>query len=292
MNLTLLLPLALALLAALATMVAHRRLRPDLSAPLLTAAIIGVVLAVLPVLVVFSLGFVAHHPLLGGVLDWCHHVVGFHGAINPWVGGVASLLLAVGTVRASRVIWAWRRFHRSEPGAPEVVDADDLFAYSLPGPGRRVVVSSGLIERLEAEEFAIVMAHEHSHAEHRHDRHLLIADLAVAVFPLAAPLRRRLRFVLERWADESAAASLGADRRMVARTLARVAVAQNEIPRFAAGVNGLGVAARAEALLRPVAWPHQRRWLSLMSAGVGVVVVAAGVQAHHLTELLATLCSG
>ena len=291
MSATLLLPLGLAFGAASVTMFAHRRLRPDLSAPLLTAAIVGVTFAVLPALVVLSLGFVAHHPLLGGVLDWCHHVVGFHGAVNPWVGGLASVLLAVGTVRVARVIQDWRRFHRADAGAPEVIDSDNIFAFSLPGSGRRVVVSSGLIGALDPQEFAIVMAHERSHADHRHDRHLLMADLAVAVFPFVSPLRSRLRFELERWADESAVASLGADRRLVARTLARVAVAQIETPRFAAGVNGLGVVARTDALLRPAALSHQRWWAASMALGVGLVVVAAAVQAHHVSELLATLCS-
>ena len=118
-----------------------------------------------------------------------------------------------------------------------------------------------------------------------------MADLAVAVFPVVSPLRSRLRFELERWADESAVASLGADRRLVARTLARVAVAQIETPRFAASVNGLGVVGRTEALLRPAALSHQRWWAAMMSLGVGLVVVAVAVQAHHVSQLLATLCS-
>ena len=260
MNVAVLLPLVLALIAALVTAAVHRRLRPDIAAVLLTAAIVGATLAALPTLVVLSLGFVAHQPLLDGGLDWCRDVVGFHAAINPWVGGTASVLLTAGIVRFVRVWLVWHRFHRSDPGDPEVVESDALFAYSLPGAGRRVAVSSGLIGALDPEEFAIVMAHERGHANNRHDRHLLLADLAVAVFPLVAPVRSRLRFALERWADESAVVALGCDRRLAARTLARVALAQVDTPPLAAAYNDLGVAARVDALLRPPALSHQRWW--------------------------------
>lgn len=288
----LLLPLTVGLVVALVTTALHRRLRPDVSARLLSGAILGATLAVVPTVFILAVGFVAHLPFLDGGLEWCRQAVGFHAAVNPWLGGVATLLLAGGLVRLVRVVRAWRRHRRSDPGAPEVALSGEMFAYTLPGPGRRVALSSCLVESLDRDELQVVMAHEHGHADHRHDRHLLLADLSVALVPFIEPLRRRLRFVLERWADESAVEAVGGDREFVAYTLARVALAQADTPSSVAAFNGLGVAARVEELLQPRALSHQGWWSSTMGVGVIVVMLAAGVQAHHLAGVLVTLCHG
>ena len=292
MGSVLLLPLALALVMALVTTALHRRIRPDVSASLLSGAILGATLAVVPTAFILAVGFVAHLPLLNGGLDWCREAIGFHSAVNPWLGGTATVLLAVGFVRLVRVMRAWRRHRRFDPGPPEVVQSGEMFAYSLPGPGRRVALSSCLVESLDRAELRVVMAHERGHADHRHDRHLLLADLSVALVPIIEPLRRRLRFVLERWADESAVEAVGGDREFVAYTLARVALAQAEMPISVAAFNGLGVAARVEELLQPRPLSYQGWWSSTMCVGVIVVMLAAAVQAHHLAGLLVTLCPG
>lgn len=289
---TLLLPLAMSLAVALVATALHRRIRPAISATLLTGAIVAATLAVVPTVVVLALGFVAHLPVLDGGLDWCRTMLGFHAAVNPWLGTAATVVLVLGVMRAIKVLAAWRRHRCCEPGPLALVETEELFAYSLPGPGRRVAVSTGLVDALDSAEFEVVMAHERGHAEHRHDRHLLIADLAAALIPLVEPLRRRLRFVLERWADESAVRSLGGDRSLVALTLARVAVAQADMPRTVAGFNGLGVAARVDALLTPPQLSHERWWSSTMGVGVIVVMLAAAVQAHHIAGLIVALCPG
>jgi Zn-dependent protease with chaperone function len=286
------LPLVVALAVSLVTTALHRRIRPDVSARLLTGAIVGTAVAVVPTMVVLAVGFLAHLSVLDGGLDWCRTVIGFHADVNPWVGGVATAVLIVGVVRLVRVLRAWRRHRCCDPGDPQVVESNELFAYSLPGPGRRVALSAGLVRSLDGDELAVVMAHERGHAEHRHDRHLLLADLAAALVPAVVPLRRRLRFVLERWADESAVIAVGGDREFVAFTLARVALAQADMPNGVAAFNGLGVAARVEALLQPRQLSHEGWWSSTMGVGVTVVMIAAAVQAHHLLGLLVTLCPG
>lgn len=287
---TLLLPLASALVVALVATGLHRHIRPALSATLLTGAIVAATFAVVPTVVVLSLGFLTHLPVLGDGFDWCHTVLGFHAGVNPWVGVAATAVLVFGVARALRVLSAWRRHRCSDPGPLALVETDELFAYSLPGPGRRVAVSTGMVGALDRAEFEVVLAHERGHAEHRHDRHLLLADLAAALVPVVVPLRRRLQFVLERWADESAVESVGGDRRLVAMTLARVAVAQADMPRVAAGFNGLGVAARVDALLAPPPLSHERWWSSTMGFGVIVVMFAAAVQAHHIAGVIVALC--
>jgi hypothetical protein len=292
MGLAMVSPLVLALLVALAVTAVHRRASPDLSAGLLIGAIAAATLAVVPTIVLLAVGFVAHLPLLEDGLDWCRALLGFHATVNPWVGGVSTVVLVVGLVRATMVLCSWRRHRCCDPGAPAVVETEEVFAYSLPGPGGRIAVSTGLVDALGDDELEVVMAHERGHAEHRHDRHLLVADLAAALVPLVMPLRRRLRFVLERLADESAVRAVGGDREFVALTLARVAVARADVPRAVAGFNGLGVAARVDALLEPRELSHQRWWSSTMGVGVIVVIVAAVVQAQRVAGLIVTLCHG
>lgn len=285
-------PLLTAMLIAIGVTALHRRVRPQLAAALLTGGILGVAVAVVPTMFVLAVGFLVHLPLLGGGFEWCRAVLGFHASVNPWLGGAATAFLALGAVRAARSFRAWRRHHCAEPGAPALVTSDEWFAYSLPGPGQRIALSSGLVDALDGPELEVVLAHERGHARHRHDRQLLIAELAASLVPPLEWLRRRLRFALERWADEEAVSAAGGDRERVAFTLAKVALGPSEAPRALAAFNGLGVAARVEALLRPQPLRHEGFWTSTIGLGVVAVAVAAAVQAHHVIAVLVTLCPG
>ncbi|MEQ8437819.1 MAG: M56 family metallopeptidase [Ilumatobacter fluminis] len=285
-------PLLTALAIAVVVTALHRRVRPQLAAALLTGGILGVAVAVVPTLVVLAVGFLVHLPFLGGGFEWCRAALGFHASVNPWLGAAAAMTLAFGVVRVVRSVRAWRRHRCAEAGAPALVTSDDWFAYSLPGPGRRIAVSSGLVDALDGEELEVVLAHERGHARHRHDRQLLVAELAAGLVPPLEWLRRRLRFALERWADEEAVTAAGGDRERVAFTLAKVALGPSEAPRTVAAFNGLGVAARVEALLRPQPLRHEGFWTSTIGLGVVAVALAAAVQAHHVVALVVTLCPG
>ncbi len=292
MTISLLAPLLTALVIASVITALHRRVRPQLSAALLTGAILGVAAAVVPTMVVLAVGFLVHLPYLGGGFVWCQTVLGFHASVNPWLGAATTGFLAVGIVRAGRSVRAWRRHRCADAGAPALVESDEWFAYSLPGPGQRVAVSAGLVEALNGDELEIVLAHERGHACHRHDRHLLAAELAAGLVPPLEWLRRRLRFALERWADEVAVDAIGGDREKVAFTLARVALGPAEMPEAFAAFNGLGVPARVEALLRPRPLSNEGFWSSTIGVGVVAVLLAAAVQGHHVVGLLVTLCPG
>jgi hypothetical protein len=292
MSVGLVLPLLSSVGIALLSTAVHRRVRPQLSATLLTGAILGVAAAAVPTMAVLAVGFLAHLPYLGGGVEWCRLVLGFHASVDPWLGGAATVALLFGSIRAGRSVRAWRRHRCAESGAPTLVDSDDWFAYSLPGPGGRVAVSAGLVDALDGDELEVVLAHERGHAVYRHDRHLLVAELAAAFVPPVEWLRRRLRFTLERWADEEAVAAIGGDRERVAFTLAKVALGPGVAPRTVAAFNGLGVAARVDALLRPPPSRNERMWSSTIVVGVMAVGLSAAVQAHHVVGLLDTLCRG
>ena len=96
------------------------------------------------------------------------------------------------------------------------------------------------------------------------------------------------RFSLERCADEGAARHCG-DRRRVARTLAKVALATDVSPALL-GFTGLGVAARAEALLAaPPRRPTRPTVVGILS-GMAVTAGLSLVQLHHLGALITALC--
>jgi beta-lactamase regulating signal transducer with metallopeptidase domain len=127
------------------------------------------------------------------------------------------------------------------------MDTDLPIAVAVPGRGGGVLVSRGLLERLTAGELQVVFLHERSHLRHRHHRYLALGALAAGVLPPLRRMNERLRFSLERWADEDAAEAVG-DRPLVARTIARVALtspAASPLPAFSES----GVVGRVKALL-------------------------------------------
>ncbi len=292
MNLDRLAPLAVAVIVAVAASGGHRRLRPATSATLLAVVMAITVVAAVPSALVAAIGFAAHPPALGGGFAWCHDVFGVHPYLDPWLGAAAAIWSTIAIWRVARVVRSTRRLRRAGLGGMEVLDDDAPYAFTMPGPAGRVVVTTGLIAALDPPQFAVVVAHERAHARHRHDRYLLLGDIATAIVPPLAPVRRRLRFELERWADESAVRDTDGDRRNVAETLAQVALLADDRGAFRLGFSGLGVMARVEALLRPRPLNHQAAWGMTFGSATAIVAVAATVQLHHSLGLLHVVCPG
>jgi Zn-dependent protease with chaperone function len=200
--------------------------------------------------------------------------------------GLALLVVAV------RVGLLFRRWHRTRQelaricgSSPEseltVLPAATPFAAAVPLAGGRILVTTGMLAALDGPGRRVLFAHERAHLRHRH--HLLAAGvaLAAAANPLLIPLRSTVSFLLERWADEEAAASVGS-RAAAARALARAAFATPR--RWAAwtfAFGGTAMAARVEALL------HEGQTRSYRPNPVPVVVVSAAVAAI----VIATYCS-
>ena len=282
-------PLFTAFALAVAVTGLHRRLPPALATRVVATTMVVVVSAAIPTMWLTTVAFLAHSPLAGGGFEWCAKAFGVHHQPVPAVLGIASGFVAVvGTVRAIRAIRAHRSLRHDHAGSIEVLGHDQPFAFTLPGRGGHIVLSSALTDLLDDREQAIVLAHESAHGRHRHDRYLLIAHVASSAVPLLRPLATRLEYSLERWADEAAVRSCG-NRTMVARTLGRVALGQFATAGVA-GFAGLGVPARVAALLAP---PVRRppRWLV---AAMWLVIAATGVlamfQLHHLSALITALC--
>jgi len=184
--------------------------------------------------------------------------------------------------RDTRLLVRAHRDSRALPGAGDlaVLDDDRVEAYAVPGlPGRagrraggRLVVSSGMLRALPGPEREALLAHERAHLRHQHHLFLLALNLASAACPLLRPLSAEGAFTVERWADEQAAAEVG-DRALVARALARAALAQRQAgtPGPVGGLAATGgpVPRRITALL---AAPPASRRLPLIAGGLLLVL--------------------
>jgi hypothetical protein len=242
----------------------------------------AVIVAAVPTFWMLGLSGLAHFGFRSSLCDWSMHLLPDQPVVSTLIGGAALAMAAIGTVRLIGVIRTHLTIRCTDTCAFHLVETSEVFAYTLPGPARTIAISRGLRNSLDDSEYDFVVAHEQSHAGHRHDRFLLLALIATAVVPFMRPATDQLRFHLERWADEDAVRTTGVPRRFAARTIARVALAQT--PSAAVlGVATHGVAARATALTHGAAPASRAR--RLQSVGLVIVTVALSAwQLHHTAE--------
>jgi Zn-dependent protease with chaperone function len=285
-------PLLFAGALAVGVTAVHRSLPPRFAAQLVWLTIVVVVVAAVPTLWLVSFGYVRALPIIGPHLGWCDGAMPSARPVSAWIGLPCLGVCVVGSARTVRLIRQLRRLRRDSPGPLEIAICPQPYAYTLPGRGGRVVVSSGLVALLNPRERAVVYAHEAAHGQHRHDRYLLCGELARTLVPALVPLVRRLLFSLERWADEAAAESCGGDRTLVAQTLGKVALSTGVSPRYALSFGGLGVAGRVRALLAPpLVAPSRFLQFSICVAATSTALMAA-YQLHHLARMVAAICPG
>ncbi|MER8001192.1 M48 family metalloprotease [Streptomyces sp. NPDC095613] len=165
-------------------------------------------------------------------------------------------------------------------------------AYALPGRPGRIVVTTGMLRALEPDERAALFAHERAHLRGRHHRVLVAVELAALCHPALRTLCEPVGYALERAADEAAAAAVG-DRRLVARAIARAALAARaasasapDRPRAALGMNAGPVPRRVAALLdTPLAVPSTRRPAGRLAvAALVICLTVSGATAVDAVE--------
>jgi len=275
---------------------AARRLPPPRAALLLAVAALGgatVWVIVVGLLAVLLAGQV---PLVAATGRWSARLVGAGDPV-PAVASVAAwVAVAVGlagagvlTRRLLAEARAWLPAYRSDRCAGVLVVIDDPApaAVAVPGWPGRIIVSSGMLRALPADERRVLLAHERCHLDHAHWLIRFAVRLAAAACPLARPCVAACDQALERWADEAAAAETG-DRSLTARAVARAALARQASP-LPAGVGFTDgqVGDRVAALLAP---PPRRRWLPAalplaVLAVAGFCALLAGHDVHELFEL-------
>ncbi|MGW2867913.1 M48 family metalloprotease [Kitasatospora sp. NPDC001225] len=303
------LPLVLPLTAVPIARLTEQHLHPRGAARLMT--VISAVMAVCSVLCLGLIGVVGTAQIPGNPLpdSWSDPEVRAALPYHETVGTAAMWLLALVVLACARTVVRHlrvrNRARRALSGLPaEPGESGDLavlpdhspYAYALPGSPGRVVVSTGMLAGLAADEREALLAHERAHLRHRHHRYLLTTQLAACVNPFLRPLQHAVAFSAERWADEESAQAVG-DRRITARAVARAALVSHAAPApgFAAFATPASAAAsagpvprRVAALLGPV--PTSRNWPPAKTpAGLAAMVAAIGTAASALCALNAAV---
>ena len=238
MHVAIYVPLLIPALAALAARPLAARLRPVVATWLLTLSALALAAASSAVLGMLALSALLRIPFVAGVGHLSDPVISRGDAVSLPVAIIAGGLLAAAAVAASRAVW-WRagaigaayRRARTLPGAGEIVVTEDAAAdaYTIPGWPCRIVITRGMLSALAGEERGVLLSHERAHARNAHYLFTSAARLAAAANPLLGPVAGEVCYAVERWADEHAAAEAG-DRKLIARAIARAALAASAAP--------------------------------------------------------------
>ncbi|MFJ2645159.1 M56 family metallopeptidase [Streptomyces sp. NPDC087420] len=292
MRVVVFLPFVVSGLLAVSAPWAGRRLPPRTASWLLTAASTVAAGGWTAALSMLAFTLVGQVPAVAEEGRWSPGALAASTPVNRTVAAGATLLLAgcvaalaVAAWRRARLLVAARRESRLHPGRGDLVVLDDPVptAFALPGSPGRVVVSSGMLRALSADERRALMAHERAHLHHRHHLFLLVLQLTAALNPLLRPVANAGGFALERWADEHAG-TVVADRPLVARAVARAALATKRGARPALAATGGPVPQRVRALLSPLL-PYRRRWVAALSFLMIVCCVSVLMSAQDMDQL-------
>lgn len=269
-----------------------RHLSPALATRLLVPASVATAASTLFVLGVLAATWVGQLPVIAAFGPWSTSRLDAADPVPDPIAALSLVLLTVATGWAA--IWGARRIraliavyrdyrHLGPTGEVVVLDSATIDAFATPAPAGQIIVTAALWDALSPDERQVVLAHERSHLRHRHTWWTLAAELASAVNPLLRPTTATIRRVVERWADEDAAVQV-ADRKLVARTIARTALLQHDRAkagrRLAQAATGGDVPQRVRALLEP---PPRRRPLALAVLCAVVVITAATTLAVERT---------
>ena len=288
-------PVTVAVGAALAGSLLSHRLPPKLATFLLTVAVTSAALAVAWALTIVILAFAMQVKWIDSAAGWCDVLVDGHHRVPALFGILSTAGLLVGLTR----MLLWLRHRRrtlralrvgSQP--VEIIPARLPTAFAVPGRPGQIIVSQGMLDVLEPAQRRALIAHEQAHLDHRHHRYVLVAEAATRAVPLLHPLRRRVHFCTERWADEVAAGVVG-DRRVVASAITQAALSGSTFSGHGSlNLAGEGVAARVTALLRrdePDGVAKASATASVM-LGATVALMGSGIQLHHLLALAFHVC--
>ena len=255
------------------------RIRPAVAVRLVVVVSVAVAVAGLFVLGATGFTWAAQDSAVAKVGRWSPEQIKAVDPVPRVEAGLCLLLFTIASVsvlqlawrRVSAVLAVRRNVHDCRPAADVLfVEDDRAEAFTTAGPQAVIVVTTGLMDRLSEPEREALLAHEQSHRRHGHVWWLVAMDLAVAANPLLGRTGRAVTHAVERWADEDAAEHV-ADRRLVARTLARAALLRKQGPVAAvAAVLAAGgdVPARVRAMLGP-----RPRGSVLASAAIGLLLL-------------------
>jgi Zn-dependent protease with chaperone function len=275
-----------------------RRLPPAIATRILVAASVAVAATAGFVLAESAFTLIAQQPEIAEAGQWSVQTLRASDPIPRILAAASGLLLgaalswtALVGIRRARAMLSVHLTCRQlgAPGSLVVLQNDHPDAFTTPGLTGRIVVTTGMLRGLDAQEQRALLAHERSHLTHRHAWWTLAADLAAAANPLLRPTARAISHAVERWADEDAAETL-ADRRLVARAVARAALLRSQCRPQPASAATLAATAgdvpdRVRALLSPRP-RHRARHLAVIGVLLVTSASAAIVVEHGVDKLL------
>lgn len=288
-------PLALSLLLAVISRLLARRLSPaSASASLVVASVLSAGASVWGLALLAGTLLRQAPPVSERVASSGLHIA---QPVPTAVAVLASLALLAGLARAARVVYVRRVAGRelralctASRGTGELIVAatDTAQAFAVPGRPGRILVSRGMLRALTAAERRVLFAHERAHLQGRHHWQRAAAEVAAALNPLLVPARTSVAFLVERSADEYAAATVRS-RALAARSLAIAALASaGPAPTGALAYQRLTVSTRVAALQAPP--PPRRPALSLAVIVLGLLATTTALDATlAFTRLLDAL---
>lgn len=230
---------------------------------------------------------------LGRFAAICDRMLVHLGAVLPPVWGWLALVLLVGSLTAASLalvssVRFQRKLRRSLFHVPDfthrglrhvLVDSSLPIAFGLGGSNGPVVLSTGLLQRLDELEIDVVLAHEAAHIRNRHPAFLLavhVMERAALGLPWVERSAASARLAMERMADERAVMHDPPRRRAAAQALLKMAEVDVGVLPAMSAVDT--VARRVGALVQP---PSQdqgwRRWVGATLVGTPLVVAAIGM---------------
>ncbi|MFD9463269.1 M48 family metalloprotease [Streptomyces sp. NPDC060027] len=268
-------PLALALLLAGVAPPVGRRVSPALAARALTTAAALTAAASTWALLLLSMTLIDQAPAV--IAEAGAEGRSLPEPVPETVALLAVAALGVITHRLLDVVRAHASTRRMmlrlceghPPDSELVVAASPTpHAFAIPGKPGRILVTAAMFGALEPAERRVLLAHERAHLTHRHAALSTAVALAAAANPLLVPVRTTVTFLLERWADEEAASTVG-DRHTTARALARAALVSQRAR------TGCALHFSEHAVTRRIAALQTAPLPAVRSVGVAVLALGA-----------------
>jgi Zn-dependent protease with chaperone function len=301
-------PIAVSALAAICAWPLAERLPPRTATWLLTLSAVVMAGTSCAALGLLAMAAAMRLPVVASLGGMSLRAVSHLDPASLPVGVIAAALFGAAALAAVRAAWlrtaalvAAHREARGLAGDGQVVTIvdDSVDAYAVPGRPGRIVITSGMLDALTESEREVLLAHERAHVSACHYLFTALVRLSAAANPLLRPLAAAVGYSVERWADERAASVTG-NRRLVAHTIAKAALAAAAAPvsragsaAVLAGLTGpsqLGrrgsVPRRVDALLGP---PPRRRIVLLaltitVLAACGLASLDAAGDLHAMVE--------
>jgi Zn-dependent protease with chaperone function len=258
---------------------------PVLALWVLVSSMVLAMLASVVLLLQIAAAGLSEIPFIADILGWCRAIYGGQHGATPLVG-----MIAIGALVA--MAWRTRSYTREVRLSREnftdvegitIVDVEHPVAFAVPGNPGGVVISRSMLDALDKVERRVVLAHENAHLRYHHHAFVHAANSCAAAIPLLVPFARKVVFLTERWADETAAERVGS-RGAVAAAIAKVALLPTyQAPSFAQALSGGDVIARYKALESPKRIP--RRIMILAAVSMVVIAISATLlQFHQLAD--------